>query len=177
MEASKGTAEAGIGTNSFKNLELWKMARSLGLDCFQLARQFPRDDATRVVTRQFVGRSTSVRANIAEGHGRYSKAAYRNHLSIARGSAAETEEFVDLLASAGILTDEQGRDLTSRCQQMIAALTRAMKALENDLRSAKSIMVRETPPTYDSTDFVYEADDFELDAPMFNAPMRSEDPE
>ena len=39
----------------------------------------------------------SVPANIAEGYGRYSQAAYRSHLSIARGSLFETQSWIDLL--------------------------------------------------------------------------------
>jgi four helix bundle protein len=179
MGASEGDVDASTSNvNSFKNLEFWKLARSFALDCVKLTRTFPKDDATRVIARQFVASATSIRANIAEGHGRYSKAAYRNHLSIARGSAAETEDWLDLLASLNIIASDQERDLTARCQQIIAALTRAMKRLDADLRLAKAPRIAEESPSYGSgdrgsLDQPYNAIDD--DASMPNAPMLKED--
>jgi len=114
---------------SFTNLDFYQQARALAVDAFNLARKLPKDDATRVVSRQLVAAVTSIRANIAEGHGRYSRAAYRNHLSIARGSAAETQDWVDLLHSVGLLSEAEKRDITERCDRIIASLTRAMISL------------------------------------------------
>jgi four helix bundle protein len=179
MRASEGSVEASTSNvNSFKNLEFWKLARSLAVDVIKLTRNFPKDDATRGVTRQLVASTTSIAANIAEGHGRYSKAAYRNHLSIARGSAAETENWVDLLASLNIIASDQERDLTARCQQIIAALTRAMRRLDADLRSAKAPRIAEESASYGSADESnpdQPYDFFDEDAPMPNAPMLKED--
>jgi four helix bundle protein len=179
MRASEGSVDASVGNvNSFKNLEFWKLARSLAVDVIKLARVFPKDDATRGVTRQLVASTTSIAANIAEGHGRYSRAAYRNHLSIARGSAAETENWVDLIATLGLITTQQERELTARCQQIIAALTRAMKRLDADLRLSKAPRITEESASYasaDSDDFDQPYDPFGEDAPMPNAPMLKED--
>src|SRR3990172_4030696 len=118
-------SEAGSGqpdVYSFKNLEFYQKARVLAVDAVRLARRLPKDDASRVIARQFVASVTSIRANIAEGHGRYCKAAYRNHLSIARGSAAETEDWVDLLVSLDLMSAAEGRQLTARCEEIIASL-------------------------------------------------------
>jgi four helix bundle protein len=50
---------------------------------------------TRILTDHS---SSSIGANIAEGHGRFSLAAFRDHLQIARGSAAETDNWLAVLA-------------------------------------------------------------------------------
>lgn len=125
--------------HSYRNLDFYQQARTLAVDIYKVSRRFPKDDSTRVVTRQVVASATSIRANIAEGHGRYSKSAYRNHLSIARGSAAETEDWIDFLVSIDLLLDEEGRELSIRCQKIIASLTRAMRRLSNDLATTNKI--------------------------------------
>jgi four helix bundle protein len=102
-----------------------------------------------VATRQFVAAATSVRANIAEGHGRYSRAAYRNHLSIARGSTAETMDWIDLLRSIDLLSAGEERQLAQRCQRIMAALTSAMQKLSTSTPGSAS-RVRETTPPYGS---------------------------
>lgn len=132
--------------HSYRNLDFYQLARSLAVDVYKISRRFPKDDSTRVATRQLVASVTSIRANIAEGHGRYSKSAYRNHLSIARGSATETEDWIDFLVSIDLLNEEEGRVLSRRCQQIIASLTRAMRRLSNDLGQANQI--GEEPPPY-----------------------------
>jgi four helix bundle protein len=60
---------------------------------------------------QLVRAAGSVPANIAEGYGRYSQGAYRNHLSIARGSLFESESWIDLLFQAGHLSAEVNASL------------------------------------------------------------------
>jgi four helix bundle protein len=88
---------------SYRNLALWQRAQELALGVIKMSESLPKSEAARSIARQVVSSSGSVAANIAEGHGRYSVAAYRNHLSIARGSTAETDSWLDLLARAGML--------------------------------------------------------------------------
>lgn len=157
---------------SYRKLDFWQLARSLSVDVYTLAKRFPRDDATRVVTRQFVASATSIRANIAEGHGRYSKAAYRNHLSIARGSASETEDWVDFLHSVELLSAAEANDLTKKCRRIIAAVTRAMQRLAQSQPSQPRL--GEPSMTYgtDAPDeFEEQIDDLDDDALLLDAHM------
>jgi four helix bundle protein len=172
MEASRATGDRLTpGVHSFKNLEFWKLARQLAVDSIRMSRRFPKDDATRVLTRQFVASVSSIGANIAEGHGRFSRAAYRNHLSIARGSAAETENWIDLFAAIELLSPQEEQDYTNRCHQIIASLTRAMQRLSADIRAGSS-QIREESAIYDSEgDFGFEPPDgyFDDEAPMLTS--------
>jgi four helix bundle protein len=68
----------------------------MALQVIKVTNRLPRTEAARSIARQLVASAGSVPANIAEGHGRFSRAAYRNHLSIARGSLWESESWVDL---------------------------------------------------------------------------------
>ena len=73
------------GAYSYRNLILWQKAQELTLEIVKIVGGLPRDSVTSVAVPQIIRSASSVAANIAEGHGRYSLAAHRNHLSIAKG--------------------------------------------------------------------------------------------
>ena len=132
---------------SFRNLALWQRAQELALGVIKMSESLPKSEAARSIARQVVSSSGSVAANIAEGHGRYSVAAYRNHLSIARGSTAETDSWLDLLARAGYIALDIARQLHHECELLLGGLTRQMRALEARLRSQPKAL-REEEPSY-----------------------------
>lgn len=92
----------------------------------------PWDRAADVLVRQIVASSASIAANIAEGHGRFSKAAYRNHLSIARGSACETDGWLDIMKRTGYISEGVEKELHEQCLEVIRMLTFGMKQLQPD---------------------------------------------
>jgi len=133
---------------SYRNLGLWQKAQALALRVVKLTEGLPKTETARTIARQAVRSSGSIAANIAEGHGRFSVAAYRNHLSIARGSAAETDSCIDLLAKAGYISGEVAQDLHEQCDVLLGGLTRQMRSLEAKMVGAKPGTVREHPPEY-----------------------------
>ena len=132
---------------SYRNLALWQRAQELALGVIKMSESLPKSEAARSIARQVVSSSGSVAANIAEGHGRYSVAAYRNHLSIARGSTAETDGWLDLLARADYIAPDMARQLHDECELLLAGLTRQMKVLEGRLRSQPKAL-REEESSY-----------------------------
>lgn len=133
------------GTFRFKNLELWKTAQRLAIDVCNLCDQLPSNRSADVIGRQLIRSATSVAANIAEGHGRYSIPAYLNHLSIAKGSATESQGWTDMLAGLGHITRDTGADFDRRWDAVIAALTRRILTLEQQRRSRQ---IRDAGPDY-----------------------------
>ena len=88
-QGTTGEQPAGVresGVYNYRNLDLWRRAQELAVDIIRLGETLPSSPASVVLARQVVRSAASVGANIAEGHGRYSLAAYRNHLSIAKGA-------------------------------------------------------------------------------------------
>jgi four helix bundle protein len=116
--------------SDFRRMVLWQKAQSLAEDVIEAIADMPRDRASDVIARQLLRAVTSVAANIAEGYGRYSRASYRNHLSIARGSAFEVESWLDLLRRRGYVTPEKAEALLAGCVEVQKLLTLRMKSLE-----------------------------------------------
>jgi len=97
-----------------------------------------------------VASAGSIEANVAEGHGRFSLAAHRHHLSIAKGSACESDGWLDLLRRAGnIDADTEGR-LHADCVEIIRMLTAKIRNLESREGSAGPRALREDVSPYET---------------------------
>ena len=111
-----------MGTiRSYRDLRVWHTAMQLVERCYELSRTCRAGDRFELL-HQLRAAAVSIPANIAEGHGRGSTGAYRNHLQIALGSLAEFETLIEiavrirLIESADIVglikcSDETGRML------------------------------------------------------------------
>ena len=115
---------------TFRNLILWEKAQELTLAVIRLIAPLPRSAAADVITRQIIRSSSSVAANVAEGHGRYTPGAHMYHLSIAKGSTCETDSWLDLLRRSNLISAEQEQPLHDTCMELIAMLTSKIRQLE-----------------------------------------------
>jgi four helix bundle protein len=132
---------------TFKNLELWKAAQDFGVEIALLVDGLPSKRPADAAGRQLIRAATSIAANIAEGHGRFTFGAYRNHLSIAKGSASECQSWLDFLARLGFVDEAASQKLESRCFSLIGGLTRRITALEERERLPRT---REDPAIYEA---------------------------
>lgn len=131
----------------FRQLGLWQKAQGFAVEVVKLVDGLPTRRSVDVASRQLVRAATSVAANIAEGHGRFTLPAYRNHLSIAKGSACEALSWLDLLSRLGHVDAAVGNSLEDRCEELIAALTRRIRSLE---QQEKQRRVREVGSPYEA---------------------------
>ena len=129
----------------FTRMPLWQRAQELASHVSQVVSKLPHDRAANIIAGQVLRSAGSVPANIAEGFGRYSQAAYRSHLSIARCSLFETESWIDLLNRGGHISDELKSQLVSECYSVGKLLTLRMKSLGE----AKQSYVREVGIPYE----------------------------
>ena len=130
-----------------RNLIVWQRAQELAVAVVKLVQQLPQNWANAVLARQIIASATSIGANIAEGHGRYTIATYRNHLSIARGSTAETDSWLDLLRRTGYISPDEEQALQHACSEIMALLTHKMIVLNRAERDHKA-GVREASEVY-----------------------------
>lgn len=140
-------------TYSYRNLILWQKAQAFTLEVIKLIGALPHDRTTPVLSQQLLRSASSIAANVAEGHGRYTLAAHRNHLSIAKGSACEADGWLDLLCRSGYLDSEPEAELHAQCQELIRMLTAKILDLERRERAAGK-RVREETPVYGDNEYV-----------------------
>jgi four helix bundle protein len=122
----------------FTRIVVWQKGQQLAAAVIAIVAGLPRNRAADVIGTQVLRSAGSVPANIAEGYGRFSQAAYRHHLSIARGSLFETQSWLDLLARTGHLDESVKDRLVLQCQEVGKLLTLRMKSLgESNLTYAR----------------------------------------
>jgi four helix bundle protein len=124
---------------------MWNKAQDFAAAIANLAVKLPRNPACNVISAQLMRSAASIGANIAEGYGRYSQPAYRSHLSFARGSACESESWLDLLRRLDYLSEGEASDLYSQCDELERMLTARMKSLGE----GRTYAVKEESGEYD----------------------------
>jgi four helix bundle protein len=132
----------GGGDTGFRALSAWQKAQSYAAEAVMLVRDLPGDRASETMGLQLLRAAGSVSANIAEGFGRFSPGAYRNHLSIARGSLFEAESWIDLLCRTGFVSPDKAQPILNECHEVGRLLTSMMRSLPTNNA------VREEGPDY-----------------------------
>lgn len=96
---------------SYKNLEVWQLARTISIDIHNLTlNDLPRFEMYEVGS-QIRRSSKSVRANIVEGFGRKKyQQEYVKHLTYALGSNDETIDHLETLYETGSLKNKEKYD-------------------------------------------------------------------
>lgn len=92
--------------NSFKDLEVWRVAHEYVLAIYKTTASFPKTEEYRL-TNQLIRASISIPANIAEGCGRKTTAELIHFLTISRGSTEECKYFIILSKDLGYIKVEE----------------------------------------------------------------------
>ena len=88
---------------TFRDLIVWQKAHEMDLRVIELVTAFPRQQPFWVIGDQLLRSSTSISANIAEGHSSYRGKEYGRFLSYALRSAYETENWLLKLQDSSVL--------------------------------------------------------------------------
>lgn len=95
---------------------------------YRLTDRFPRSEQFGL-TSQLRRAATSIPANIAEGRGRATTGAYVNHLTIAMGSVAEVDTYLELAWRLQYITREELETAETQLEEvgkMLAGLKRSL---------------------------------------------------
>jgi four helix bundle protein len=79
----------------FKKYDIWKLSHSFTLEVYSLTKTFLKEEIYGI-TSQIRRASSSIPTNISEGCGRDSDAEFNRFLTIALGSATESEYLIIL---------------------------------------------------------------------------------
>jgi four helix bundle protein len=119
------------GIQSYRDLEVWKKAIDLTVECYRLSAAFPTEERFGL-TSQLRRAATSVAANIAEGRGRRGTGDSIRFIDIAYGSLVEVETLLILAGRLGYITaDDALEGLLARS----AEIGRMLNGLRASLRA------------------------------------------
>lgn len=121
-------------SKSYQDLDVWKVSMSPAEAAYRMSKSFPRDEAYGM-TSQIRRASTSIPANIAEGYGRESTAAYFQFLRVAQSSLKELETHVILAGRVELLEAEQARAFLGEAERVARMLRSQIRALQEKERN------------------------------------------
>src|SRR5687768_6502165 len=113
---------------SYRDLDVWQKAMTLATHAYELTRAFPKHELYGL-TGQIRRAAVSVPANIAEGRGRFYRAEFAHHASIARGSLMELETHVEIAMRLEYAQRGDVEPLLQLVDQVNRMLTRLIRAL------------------------------------------------
>ena len=97
----------------FKKYEIWQLSHEFTLEIYELTKSFPNNEIYGL-TSQIRRACSSIPTNISEGCGRDSDSEFNRFLTIALGSANETEYLIILSNDLNYMTKEKSTSLIER---------------------------------------------------------------
>ena len=119
-----------MAIQSYRDLTVWQKGMDMVFAVYELTDHFPTREQFRL-TSQMHRAAVSVPSNIAEGHGRLSKAEYIHFLSISRGSLSELETQMEIALRLGYVNEEQIADTQSLSQEVGRLLNGLIRSLNS----------------------------------------------
>jgi four helix bundle protein len=111
---------------SFRDLEVYKLARQLSKDIFELTKKFPKEEMYSL-TDQVRRSSRSIGAQIAEAWGkRVYKKHFINKLTDADGEQLETQHWVETALDCSYISIEIAHNLLLKCKSIGKMLGKMM---------------------------------------------------
>lgn len=102
-----------MGARNFRDYSVWKEAVDLATHIYQITSEMPWFEK-KGLCDQMQRSAVSISSNIAEGAGRVSDGEFSHFLSIALGSAFETETQLLISKNVGYISEEQYGDILKK---------------------------------------------------------------
>ncbi len=113
----------------FKDLEIWRLSRSLCTDVYELTSKFPANEKFGL-TNQLRRASVSIPSNIAEGCSRKSNKDFSRFLEIAMGSLYEVETQLLISNDLGFLPDNEKEILIQKLNATVKMTSKFKSSLK-----------------------------------------------
>ena len=115
--------------NSYRDLLVWEAAVELAVSCYSATKPFPNSEIYGM-TSQIRRSSTSIAANIAEGHGRESTGVFIQFLRVAQGSLKELETHLILSGRVGLMPENDVTGLLGKADEIGRMLRSLVRSLQ-----------------------------------------------
>ena len=110
---------------------LVSLSKKFAVDVINLCTELKENKKSSVLINQLLRWGTSIGANIHEGNYASSRADFINKFQIALKECFETEYWLDIFKSSGIITNEQYSTVFAKCSKL-------RKVLSTSTNTAKS---------------------------------------
>ena len=131
MESIKGNGIRDRAMGDYKELLFYQKAQQIVIGVDALVKGLPKTMQAQEISRQLFRSSTSIGANIAEGHGRHEGAEYIHFLIIAQGSANETDHWLNTILDISLSQREKIQaliEINNEVRRMLTATINTLKA-------------------------------------------------
>ncbi|MGD9588209.1 MAG: four helix bundle protein [Pyrinomonadaceae bacterium] len=114
---------------TFEEIQAWQKAREVTRKIYSISNKgdFAKDFSLR---DQMKRASVSIMANIAEGHGRRTRAEFANFLNISRGSAIELQSHLYVALDLNYITStefQEAYEMLEEISKMTVALAKYLR--------------------------------------------------
>jgi len=116
---------------TYRDLDVWKKARSLVKEVYLVTRKFPKEEMYGLMS-QMRRCAVSIPSNIAEGYGRQFKKETIQFLHIARGSLFELETQFFIASDLTFIDEEYLEKLLPQLDECKKLLNGLIKYFENN---------------------------------------------
>jgi len=123
---------------NYKSLKVWEKAHDLAIRIYKKSGFFPKEEAYSI-TSQLRRAAFSIPANIAEGCGKQSDKEKTRFLSIALGSANETEYFLLASKDLGFIPMAEYNVFFDNINEIKAMLLSLIKILRSKTEASASL--------------------------------------
>jgi four helix bundle protein len=117
-----------VPMRDFRELKVWQKAHGFVLDVYRHTKVFPPDERFGL-TAHLRKSVTSISSNIAEGCGRTGEKEFARFLSVAAGSASESEYQLLLARDLGYIDDEAHEHLNQLANEVKRLLNSLIQRL------------------------------------------------
>ena len=121
----------------YKDLKVWQKALKVVCDVIELVDMLPPGPASEIIGKQIVGSSTSVCANVAEGHSSGSTREFNRILKIAYREAKETDNWLQIIKNSKKFAKPR---VVTFAQKIEANNLEVIKMLSSLKRSIKNLI-------------------------------------
>ncbi|WP_234905971.1 four helix bundle protein [Affinirhizobium pseudoryzae] len=110
-------------------MKVWQQAIELAVQCYRCTEDFPKSELYGL-TSQIRRASTSVAANIAEGHGRENTGSFVQFLRIAQGSLKELETHLIIARRVDTIPGQEFQSLIDQCDEIGKMMRSLIRSLQ-----------------------------------------------
>lgn len=123
---------------NYRDLKVWQKAMALAKSVYVLCEKLPKDQKYTLVN-QIQRAVISVPANIAEGRSRHTAKEFTYFLNIARGSLAEVETYLLLIADLGYASNHEVAPMLESGSEITRMLFGLRDSLEDSPKRLKAV--------------------------------------